>query len=46
MSVFDQMKLDKKGENDWGKFTWLTIGGFNTNINARPDLWRQFRSVG
>ncbi len=42
MSVFDQTKMDKKTEEDWGTFTWLTLAGFNTNVNARPDLWRQF----
>ncbi len=45
MSVFDQTKPDKKGEDDWGKFTWLTMGGFNTNVRADPSLWRQFRLV-
>jgi hypothetical protein len=42
MSVFDQTKMDKRTEADWGTFTWLTLAGFNTNVNARPDLWRQF----
>ena len=32
----------KKG---WGKFTWLTFSGFNTSVNAQPDLWRQFTFV-
>jgi hypothetical protein len=45
MSVFDQTKMGKKTEEDWGKFTWLTVGGFNTNVSARPDLWRQFLFV-
>jgi hypothetical protein len=45
MSVFDQTKMDKKTEEDWGKFTWLTVAGFNTNVSARPDLWRQFMFV-
>ena len=45
MSVVDQTKPDKKGEDDWGKFTWLTMGGFNTNVRADPSLWRQFRFV-
>jgi hypothetical protein len=45
MSVFDQTKMDKKTEEDWGHFTWLTVAGFNTNVSARPDLWRQFRFV-
>ncbi len=42
MSVFDQTKMDKTTEVDWGTFTWLTVAGFNTNVNSRPDLWRQF----
>jgi hypothetical protein len=42
MSVWDQHQVEKKG---WGKFTWLTFSGFNTSVNAQPDLWRQFTFV-
>ena len=42
MSVFNQTKMDKTTEEEWGWFTWLTMAGFNTNVTARPDLWRQF----
>ncbi len=42
MSVWDQHQKDKKG---WGKFSWLTFAGFNTSVNAQPDLWRQFTFV-
>ncbi len=45
MSVFDQLKADKKSEADWGTFSWLTFSGFNTSVNASPGLWRQFRMV-
>ena len=42
MSVWDQRQNPKKG---WGQHSWLTFSGFNLNINARPDLWRQFTFV-
>jgi len=45
MSVWDQQKADKKDVNDWGKFSWLTFSGFNTSVNALPNLWRQFQLV-
>ena len=45
MSVWDQHKADKKTESDWGHYTWLTCGGFNSSVNAIPSLWRQFRMV-
>jgi hypothetical protein len=45
MTVWDQTKVDKKDTNDWGKFSWLTFSGFNSSVNALPNLWRQFRLV-
>jgi hypothetical protein len=39
MSVWDQHQVPKKG---WGQYSWLTFGGFNTSVNAQPDLWHQF----
>jgi hypothetical protein len=42
MSVWDQHQVEKKG---WGQFTWLTLAGFNTSVNAQPNLWRQFTFV-
>ncbi|MFM8633900.1 MAG: hypothetical protein ACKOEX_03665 [Planctomycetia bacterium] len=45
MSVWDQFKKEKKTEQDWGEFTWLTFGGFNSSVNAQPALWREFTLV-
>ncbi len=45
LSVWDQFKRDKKGEGDWGQYTWLTFSGFNTSVNAVPSLWRQFNLI-
>jgi hypothetical protein len=45
MSVWDQQKADKKDTNDWGQYSWLTFSGFNSSVNALPNLWRQFRMV-
>ena len=42
MSVWDQYQVEKKG---WGQFSWLTFSGFNTSVNAQPNLWRQFTMV-
>ncbi len=39
LTVWDQHQVPKTG---WGKFTWLTFAGFNTSVNAQPNLWRQF----
>jgi len=30
---------------DWGDLGFLTFAGFNTSVNALPNLWRQFRMV-
>ncbi len=45
MSVWDQRKADKQDSRDWGTFSWLTFAGFNTSVNALPNLWRQFELV-
>ncbi len=45
MSVWDQHDTNKKTEQDWGKFSWLTFSGFNSSVNALPNLWRQFLMV-
>jgi hypothetical protein len=45
MSVWDQQKADKKDTNDWGHYSWLTFSGFNSSVNALPNLWRQFQMV-
>lgn len=45
MSVWNQQKADKKDTNDWGQFSWLTFSGFNSSVNALPNLWRQFQMV-
>lgn len=45
MSLWDQRKLDKKDDGDWGTYSWLTFSGFNTSVCALPNLWRQFRLV-
>jgi hypothetical protein len=45
MSVWDQFKVEKKTQEDWGQFSWLTFAGFNSSVNAQPNLWRQFQMV-
>jgi hypothetical protein len=45
MSVWDQFKKEKKTEQDWGEFSWLTFSGFNSSVNAQPALWREFTLV-
>jgi hypothetical protein len=45
MSVWDQFKVEKKTQEDWGRFSWLTFSGFNSSVNALPNLWRQFQMV-
>jgi hypothetical protein len=45
MTVWDQFKPSKTTDADWGEFSWLTFGGFNSSVNAQPNLWRQFRLV-
>ena len=45
MSVFDQRKAVKENAGDWGDLGFLTFAGFNTSVNALPNLWRQFRMV-
>ncbi len=45
MSVWDQQKADKKDVKDWGQHSWLTFSGFNSSVNALPNLWRQFQMV-
>ena len=45
MSVWDQQKTDKKTEEDWGVHSWLTFSGFNSAVNAQPNLWRQFQMI-
>jgi len=44
-SIYNQVKADKKGEDDWGQWELLTFSGFNYSILAVPSLWRQFRLV-
>ena len=39
LSLWDQHQVEKKG---WGQFSWLTFAGFNTSVNAQPNLWHQF----
>jgi hypothetical protein len=45
MSVWDQFKKEKKTEQDWGEYSWLTFSGFNSSVNAQPALWREFTLV-
>ncbi len=45
MTVWDQTKVGKSDTRDWGTFTWLTFAGFNSSVNALPNLWRQFTLV-
>lgn len=44
-SVYNQVKADKKGENDFGEWELLTFGGFHYSILSVPSLWRQFRMI-
>jgi hypothetical protein len=44
-SFYNQVKTDKKGENDFGRWELLTFSGFHYSILSVPSLWRQFRLV-
>jgi len=44
-SVYNQVKQDKKGENDFGQWELLTFSGFHYSILSVPSLWRQIRLV-
>jgi hypothetical protein len=44
-SFYNQVKTDKKDENDFGKWELLTFSGFHYSILSVPSLWRQFRMV-
>lgn len=44
-SVYNQVKQDKKDENDFGRWELLTFSGFHYSILSVPSLWRQFRMV-
>jgi hypothetical protein len=44
-SVYNQVKKDKKDENDFGQWELLTFSGFHYSILSVPSLWRQIRMV-
>lgn len=44
-SIYDQVKQDKKDENDFGQWQLLTFSGFHYSILSVPSLWRQIRLV-
>jgi hypothetical protein len=44
-SVYNQVKQDKKDENDFGQWELLTFSGFHYSILSVPSLWRQIRLV-